>query len=56
VIYDELDKNHNIVIWEKIIKKWSDEYNWIMEKIFKSIKIFAEALIRHNAKEKAKQK
>lgn len=40
-----LNKNNDIVIWNKILKKWSEEYNKIMIKVLDEMKIFWKILL-----------
>lgn len=49
-----LNENNDIVIWDKIIKKWSEEYNEIMSKILDEMKTFWKILLIDAKERKSK--
>lgn len=41
----KLDENNNIILWNKLIQKWTQEYNSIMEKALNDLRIVYRALL-----------
>lgn len=50
----KLNSENNVVIWDKIIKKWFKEYNSIMEKALQDLRIVYKALLLDAKERKSK--